>query len=99
MKALPFLLLILTHYCFAQNHYYGTLVDDQSGQHIPFGHFSYEGNKGFISDDAGQFELYSNADTIQIQISAIGYQNHTFLLKPSEKNIVRLSSKTENLQR
>jgi hypothetical protein len=98
MKALPFLLLLLTHYCFAQNHYYGILVDDQSGQHIPFGHFSYEGNKGFISDDAGQFELYSNAETIQIQISAIGYQNHTFLLKPSEKNIVRLSSKTENLQ-
>ena len=98
MKALPFLLLLLTHYCFTQNHYYGTLVDDQSGQHIPFGHFSYEGNKGFISDDAGQFGLYSNAETIQIQISAIGYQNHTFLLKPSEKNIVRLSSKTENLQ-
>ena len=93
MKALSFLLLLLTHYCFAQNHYYGTLVDDQSGQHIPFGHFSYEGNKGFISDEAGQFEMYSNAETIQIQISAIGYQNHTFLLKPSGKTFYALVPK------
>lgn len=98
MKALPFLFFLFAHYCFAQNHYYGTLVDDQSGQSIPFGHFSHEGNKGFISDDSGQFELYVTAETIQIQISAIGYQNHTFLLKPSKENIVRLKSKTENLQ-
>lgn len=97
MKALAFLLLLLTHYCFAQNHFYGTLVDEQTVQPIPFGHFSYEGNKGFISDENGQFELYATAETIQIQISAIGYQNHTFLLKPAKKNIVSLKSKTENL--
>ena len=98
MKALAFLLLLLTHYCFAQNHFYGTLIDEQTGQSIPFGHFSYEGNKGFISDENGQFELYATAETIQIQISAIGYQNHTFLLKAAEQNIVGLKSKTENLQ-
>jgi len=66
MKALPFLLLILTHYCFTQNHFYGSLVDDQSGQRMPYGHFSYEGNKGFISDGTGQFELCATAETIQI---------------------------------
>ena len=98
MKALAFLFLLLTHYCFAQNHFYGTLIDEQTGQSIPFGHFSYEGNKGFISDENGQFELYATAETIQIQISAIGYQNHTFLLKAAEQNIVGLKSKTENLQ-
>ena len=98
MKALAFLLLLLTHYCFAQNHFYGTLIDEQTGQSIPFGHFSYEGNKGFISDENGQFELYATAETIQIRISAIGYQNHTFLLKAAEQNIVGLKSKTENLQ-
>ena len=98
MKALAFLLLLLTDYCYAQNHFYGTLIDEQTGQSIPFGNFSYEGNKGFISDENGQFELYATAETIQVQISAIGYQNHTFLLKPAEKNIVGLKSKTENLQ-
>ncbi|MDA9360838.1 carboxypeptidase-like regulatory domain-containing protein [Flavobacteriaceae bacterium] len=98
MKALAFLFLLLTHYCFAQNHFYGTLIDEQTGQSIPFGHFSYEGNKGFISDENGQFELYATAETIQIRISAIGYQNHTFLLKAAEQNIVGLKSKTENLQ-
>jgi len=98
MKALPFLFFLFAHYCFAQNHFYGTLIDEQTGQSIPFGHFSYEGNKGFISDENGQFELYATAETIQIQISAIGYQNHTFLLKAAEQNIVGLKSKTENLQ-
>ena len=66
MEALPFLFFLFAHYCFAQNHYYGTLVDDQSGQSIPFGHFSYEGNKGFISDGIGQFELCATAVMIQI---------------------------------
>ena len=42
--------------------------------------------------------MYATAETIQIQISAIRYQNHTFLLKAAEQNIVGLKSKTENLQ-
>ncbi|MDB4643364.1 carboxypeptidase-like regulatory domain-containing protein [Flavobacteriaceae bacterium] len=98
MKALAFLFLLLAHYCFAQNHFYGTLIDEQTGRPIAFGHFSYEGNKGFISDENGQFELYAIAETIQIQVSAIRYQNHTFLLKAAKQNIVGLKSKTENLQ-
>ena len=97
MKNLLGLMLLLSQVSLAQNHFYGVLVDAHTQEEIPFGHFNYDANKGFISDDKGDFELFAEADTIGISVSAIGYLNKSFLLKANTNNTVALTPKTENL--
>ena len=98
MKILLWVFLLFSQITFSQNHFYGVLLDAQTKEEIPFGHFNYDSNKGFISDDRGHFDLYANRETIQINVSAIGYLNKNFLLKANTKNTIALSPKTENLE-
>ena len=97
MKYLLGLILLLSQFCLAQNHFYGVLIDVQTLEKIPFGHFNYEANKGFISDDKGRFELHAEVDTLRINVSAIGYHKKNFLLKANTHNTIALTPKTENL--
>lgn len=61
MKALAFLLLLLTHYCFAQNHFYGTLIDEQTGQSILLDTFLMKEIKGLFQTKMG------NLNCMQLQ--------------------------------
>ena len=97
MKNLLGLMLLLSQVSLAQNHFYGVLLDAHTQEKIPFGHFNYDANKGFISNDKGDFELFAEADTLNISISAIGYLNKSFLLKANTNTTVALTPKTENL--
>ena len=55
MKNLLGLMLLLSQVSLAQNHFYGVLLDAHTQEKIPFGHFNYDANKGFISNDKGDF--------------------------------------------
>lgn len=46
----------------AQNHFEGFIYDAKTKEPLPFVHFIYEGNKGFISNQKGAFLFYSTRD-------------------------------------
>jgi hypothetical protein len=77
------LFLLFPFFSFAQdqNQFKGAVFDFQSKKPLPFVHFIYEGNKGFISNEEGSFLFYSSASQIELKASVIGYESKTFQLK------------------
>ena len=97
MKSLAFFFILSVHFCFTQNNFTGRLLDANSKQPIPFGHFSIEKNQGFISDERGFFSLNYSAKEIEVKVSALGYQNKTTRLTSNQDNLIYLTPKTEAL--
>ena len=98
MKHLLFYLLLSIHFCYSQENFYGILLDASNQQPIPFAHFSFEKNHGFISNEKGEFQFTYTAKKVKAKISAIGYQNTHATLLTQKKNIVFLHKKTEHLE-
>ena len=65
----------------AQNHFEGFIYDAKTKEPLPFVHFIYEGNKGFISNQKGTFLFYSTRDPLEINAQAIGYESKKYQIR------------------
>ena len=86
LKRLFFLVPVLGT---AQDQFSGIVYDLKTQEPVPFVHFVYEKNKGFISDQKGTFSYYisdEENEEIEVVASAIGYESKKFQLQRKKKS-------------
>ena len=71
---------------------YGQVIDETSQLAIKNVHFTFNGNKGFISDQKGEFKLEISADSILVKVSCIGYTSKKIYLYKNQPNRILLKS-------
>ena len=69
---------------------YGQVIDETSQLAIKNVHFTFNGNKGFISDQKGEFKLEISADSILVKVSCIGYTSKKIYLYKNQPNRILL---------
>lgn len=81
----------------AQNHFEGFIYDAKTKEPLPFVHFIYEGNKGFISNQKGAFLFYSTRDPLEINAQAIGYESKKYQIRKGKIEKLYLNPKPQLL--
>jgi len=81
----------------SQNYFEGFIYDSKTKEPLPFVHFIYEGNKGFISNQKGAFLFYSTRDTLEINAQAIGYESKKYQLRKGKIEKFYLNPKSHLL--
>ena len=101
-RLIAFLVLVNTSFTLfpqTQTQYKGKIVDAETKEFIPFVHFTFEGNKGFISNREGTFIFSTPSDSIvQVKASAIGYESVYFDLYTGQSNTLYLQPKVASLK-
>jgi hypothetical protein len=96
---------IISIFCFlsidAQTSVQGKVVDDRTGEAIPFFNVYFEGKKnGTATDVYGKFKISSPNAEKKINFSSMGYTTKSETIKPNETNsiYVRVVSNTVNIK-
>ncbi|MEK9614567.1 MAG: carboxypeptidase-like regulatory domain-containing protein [Flavobacteriaceae bacterium] len=69
---------------------YGQVIDKASQLPIKNAHFTFDSNRGFISDQKGKFKLRINADSVLVKVSCIGYKTEKLRLYKNQPNRILL---------
>ena len=96
MKKISFLLLFLflSITFFPQTTIKGTIKDSETGDTLAFANVIISKTEGTVTDAEGNFRIEINHKVTQFEISYIGYENKTIVVKPS-KSYYAISLKPE----
>jgi hypothetical protein len=95
-----FLILFFNHFSFSQsiNVVKGRVFDSSNKQPIPFANISVVGTKtGTVSDIDGNFVLKNINNSLQIQISYVGYENKIIMLSEQTSDFLNVYLKPQTI--
>jgi len=95
-----FLILFFNHFSFSQsiNVVKGRVFDSSNKQPIPFANISVVGTKtGTVSDIDGNFVLKNINNSLQIQISYVGYENKIIKLSEQTSDFLNVYLKPQTI--
>lgn len=94
-----FILLVIPIRGFAQSEFSGVLLNTKDNIPIAFAHLEFDEGYGSITNNDGTFLIRSKVDldSLEIKISAMGYQDHSIYIYENSKNQIFLESKNIKL--